>query len=190
MKRILKKIIGWLFCKKYGIVYEKLPLVGYRMKIQNSNRGKIRIGSNVSFSTDTYLFNVAPRACIQFDNNIRIAHHFQISCAKNVCIRSNVNIASFVFITDHNHAYENIKEPIMNQGIMLDDNAKVIIDEGTWIGTKVSIIGSVRIGKHCVIGANSVVTKDIPDYSVAAGIPCKVIKRYDATRNKWVKNDV
>jgi len=62
-----------------------------------------------------------------------------------------------------------------------------MIGEGSWIGTKVSIIGSVRIGKHCVIGANSVVTKDIPDFSVAVGAPAKVIKRYDFERKEWIK---
>lgn len=47
------------------------------------------------------------------------------------------------------------------------------------------VVGKVRIGKHCVISANSVVTKDIPDYSVAAGIPCKVIKQYDFEKEEW-----
>ena len=73
----------------------------------------------------------------------------------------------------------------MNQGILIKDNDSVIIDEGTWIGTKTTIIGNVHIGKHCVIGANSVVTKDIPDYCVAAGIPAKIIKRYNFETNCW-----
>lgn len=54
-------------------------------------------------------------------------------------------------------------------------------------GHEVAVVGNVKVGKHCVIGANSVVTKDIPDYSVAAGIPCKVIKRYDFEKEEWVK---
>ena len=49
------------------------------------------------------------------------------------------------------------------------------------------IAGSIKIGKHCVIGANSVVTKDVPDYSVAAGAPCKVIKKYNFEKNEWEK---
>lgn len=66
-------------------------------------------------------------------------------------------------------------------------NSKVIIGEGSWLGTNVVVVGKVRIGKHCVIGANSVVTKDIPDYSVAVGIPAKVIKKYDFANEEWVK---
>lgn len=49
------------------------------------------------------------------------------------------------------------------------------------------IAGTVEIGNHCVIGANSVVTHDIPDYSVAAGIPCKVIKQYNTETKQWEK---
>ena len=50
------------------------------------------------------------------------------------------------------------------------------------------VIGA-KIGKHCVIGANSVVTKDIPDYCIAVGIPAKVIKRYDFEKKQWIKNE-
>ena len=66
-------------------------------------------------------------------------------------------------------------------------NARIIIDEDTWIGTKSTIVGSVHVGKHCIIGANSVVTKDIPDYCVVAGIPARIIKRYNFTTQQWEK---
>lgn len=51
------------------------------------------------------------------------------------------------------------------------------IRDGSYIGINVVIVGNVKIGKHCVIGANSVVTKDVPDYCVAVGSPAKVIKK-------------
>lgn len=51
------------------------------------------------------------------------------------------------------------------------------IGDGSWIGTHVAILGDVNIGRHCVIGANSVVTKDVSDYCVAVGCPTKVVKR-------------
>ena len=59
------------------------------------------------------------------------------------------------------------------------------IGDGSWLGTHVVIAGNVKIGKHCVIGANSVVTKDIPDYCVAAGIPAKIIKKYNFDTCTW-----
>ena len=68
---------------------------------------------------------------------------------------------------------------------MIDDGDSIVIGEDTWIGTKATIIGNIHIGKHCVIAANSVITKDIPDYSIAAGIPAKIIKRYNFKTNQW-----
>lgn len=49
------------------------------------------------------------------------------------------------------------------------------------------IVGNVHIGKNCVIGANSVVTKDIPDYCVFAGVPAKIIRKYDELSNSWLR---
>lgn len=58
------------------------------------------------------------------------------------------------------------------------------IGEGSWLGENVCVIGA-SVGKHCTIGANAVVTKDIPDYSVAVGIPAKVIKQYNFKTQRW-----
>jgi len=84
------------------------------------------------------------------------------------------------------HEYKDITIPIKEQPII--NAGKVIIGEHSWIGENVCIIGA-KIGKHCVIGANSVVTKDIPDYSVAVGVPAKVIKKYSFEKNEWEKVD-
>ena len=72
--------------------------------------------------------------------------------------------------------------PIKEQGMRQISN--VVIGEGTWIGENVSILGC-SIGKQCVIGAGSIVTKDIPDYCVAVGNPAKVIKKYSLVKRKW-----
>ena len=63
----------------------------------------------------------------------------------------------------------------MEQGIV-QKGQKVFIGEGSYIGINAVIVGNIKIGKHCVIGANSVVTKNVPDYCVAVGSPAKVIK--------------
>lgn len=61
----------------------------------------------------------------------------------------------------------------------------VQIGDETWVGIHASVIGPVKIGKHCVIGANSVVTNNIPDYSVAVGVPARVIKNYNFKKKQW-----
>lgn len=114
-----------------------------------------------------------------------------------IAARGYVRIGEYVamgpncFIADFNHAYEDILRPVKLQGNTFiprkDGSPNVEIGDGSWLGTHVAIAGNVRIGKHCVIGANSVVTKDIPDYSVAVGIPAKVIKRYNLKTKSWKK---
>ena len=75
-----------------------------------------------------------------------------------------------------------MQQAILNQPIR--QNGIVEIGEGSWLGHNACVLGA-SIGKHCVIGANSVVTHDIPDYSVAVGSPAKIIRRYDSTTKTW-----
>ena len=69
--------------------------------------------------------------------------------------------------------------------IGIHNTSPVIIEDESWIGANTVITSGVHIGKHCVIGAGSVVTKDIPDYSVAVGNPAKVVKHYDPCGQQW-----
>jgi acetyltransferase-like isoleucine patch superfamily enzyme len=62
----------------------------------------------------------------------------------------------------------------------------VKIGSGTWIGVHAVIVGAVTIGRNCVVAANAVVTKDVPDYSVVGGVPAKIIKQYDLKLVRWV----
>ena len=91
-----------------------------------------------------------------------------------------------LFIADTNHEYQKLGIPIMHQGITTHDD-QILIGDETWIGINTVIIGNVTIGKHCVIGANSVVKKDIPDYCVAVSNPVKVVKMLDEKTGQWVK---
>ncbi|HWF19902.1 MAG TPA: acyltransferase [Verrucomicrobiae bacterium] len=106
-----------------------------------------------------------------------------ISAARMVTIGQNVLLARNVYISDHAHAYENIRVPIMKQGIT--EPKPVRIGDYTWLGQNVVVLPGVSIGQHCVIGANSVVNKSIPDFCVAAGAPARVIKRHNPETGTW-----
>lgn len=113
-----------------------------------------------------------------------IGHYSHIIGLYSLTVESNVLIADRVFISDCTHCYEDINIPVIKQNVK--KLSSVTIGEGTWIGENVCVCGS-SIGKHCVIGANSVVLSSIPDYCVAAGNPAKVIKKFDFKRNEWVR---
>lgn len=113
-----------------------------------------------------------------------IGNFNHIYATGEVILEKDVLTADRVYISDNLHGYEDITIPIHKQPIK--QNNHVTIGEGSWLGENVCVVGA-SIGKHCVIGANSVVTKDIPDYSVAVGIPARVIKQYDFNEKKWVK---
>lgn len=97
-------------------------------------------------------------------------------------IGEKVLLSPNVYITDCDHEYRNIDIPVIDQGIT-QKGQTVFIGDGSYIGINAVIVGNVKIGKHCVIGANSIVTRDIPDYCVAVGSPAKIIKKYE--KNGW-----
>ena len=107
----------------------------------------------------------------------------QIEAMTEVAIGNYVLTAPNVHITDRNHEYRDVATPIIKQGWY--STGGIIIEDGCWIGTNAVIIGPVHIGKNCVIGANSVVTRDIPDYSVAVGNPARIIKSYNESSGNW-----
>jgi len=108
-----------------------------------------------------------------------IVGHFSIE------IGNDVWTGHHVYITDQNHGYEDVTRPISQQS---QPERPVVIGDGSWLGHGAVILPGVTIGKHVVIGANSVVTKDIPDFSVAVGSPARVIRQYDETLG-WVNVD-
>jgi len=113
-----------------------------------------------------------------------IGNFNHIYATGEIIIGKNVLTADKVYISDNQHGYEDILMPILKQPIK--QLPPMTIGDGTWLGENVCVLG-VSIGKNCVIGANSVVTKEIPDYSVAVGAPARIIKKYNLNTNRWEK---
>ena len=98
-----------------------------------------------------------------------IVGHFSVE------IGNDVWTGHHVYITDQNHGYLDVTRPISVQS---QPEKPVTIGDGSWLGHGTVVLPGATIGRHVVIGANSVVTGDIPDYSVAVGAPARVIRRY------------
>lgn len=116
--------------------------------------------------------------------NCSIGNFNHIYATQRVKIGDSVLTADKVYISDNIHGYEDITQPVIKQKIV--QKKTVVIGDGSWIGENVCVIGA-SIGKHCVIGANSVVTRDIPDFCVAVGLPAKVVKSFNKESNRWEK---
>lgn len=143
------------------------------------------LGDNVVINSMAWLLafkqnNTAPELVI--GDNVNLGRFVHIVALKKVVIDESVLIADKVYISDNIHNYENIDVPIMAQNIVF--KSEVLIGKNSWIGENVSVIGA-KIGKHCIVGANAVVTNDIPDYSVAVGAPAYVIKQYNRKKKIW-----
>ena len=149
----------------------------------------ISIGKNTTIlgNSRIQIYNAltGKEAKIAIGSNCYLCFHLTILAGGSINIGDDVLIASNVLITSENHGMNpESKIPYMNQPLECKD---VSIGDGTWVGEKVSILPGVSIGKKCVIATNAVVTKTIPDYSMAAGIPAKVIKRWNFEKHKWEK---
>jgi len=121
-------------------------------------------------------------------NNVQFNDYVHISAWNKVVIGDDVLLASKIYISDVSHGcfgdkipYE-IELPPIKQPLNMSE---VVIGNNTWIGESVSILPGVHIGRCCIIGANSLVNKDIPDYCIAAGIPAKIIKTFNLETKKW-----
>lgn len=164
--------------------------VGFGLGVSIRNAKFISLANNVSIDNNVILqlseeHNKygSEKPKLEIENKVTIGSGTMISAARHILIKKNVLISQHCFIGDHDHEYKDINIPIRYQG--LKNVRPVVINEGAWIGANVTVCSGVTIGKNSVIGANSVVTKDIPDYSVAVGVPAKVIKRYDKKSKTW-----
>ena len=99
-----------------------------------------------------------------------------------VSIGDNVMLAQNIVVSGLNHEYQDINRPPKDQAV---STKPIKIADSVWIGANCVITAGVSIGEHSVIGAGSVVTKDIPGYVVAAGNPAKILKKYDFDTQTW-----
>lgn len=182
LKLIIKHILGKIRCMVNKVHYPGEVYIGKNVHITNGRN--IKMGKNVSVRPDCDLF---AGKCIIIGDGCDIGTRNRID--GHVTIERNVLFGPDNYICSEDHCYEDIDVPIMNQGAYSpkkNGHSELKIGEGSWIGTHVAIIGDVHIGKHCVIGANSVVTRDIPDNCVAVGNPAKIVKKYDMATHDWM----
>jgi acetyltransferase-like isoleucine patch superfamily enzyme len=130
----------------------------------------------------------ARRPELRIGDNVNIEQNVHIICHSRIRIGDNVSITGHCAIVDTTHPYQDVNDPKPVGSRILDEDSFVEIGDGSFLGFGSIIMPNVRIGRCCVVGANSCVTKDVPDYCVVAGSPAVVIRRYDNVTDQWIRN--
>ncbi|MBM3415179.1 MAG: acyltransferase [Bacteroidetes bacterium] len=191
MRKLFHLLNWYLF--QYPFYKLSLGNLGSRSKLMHTKvdgHKRIYIGSGVYINDGGWL------ACLPLTGNNncsltigdgtyvgRFCHFYATS---KIEIGKKVLMADKVYIADNLHQYENVNMPVIDQPVK--QAAQVVIGDGAWLGENVCVIGA-SVGKQSVVGANSVVMKDIPDYCVAVGAPARIIKRYSFEKSKWLKTN-
>lgn len=186
LKRILKLVISNFHKIRYGDFGIGSRI--YSPKSIISNKKHIFIGNSVHIRQNARIEPIVAWKGVKYnpqiiiEDGVVIEQNLHLACAKYVKIGKNSSISSYVFITDINHEYKDISKPILLQDLIIKETE---IGEQCFIGTGAKIMAGTKVGNHCIIGANAVVTHDLPDFCVAAGIPARIIKKYNFNTKEW-----
>ncbi len=139
-------------------------------------------GSTLQYGAYVAILPASGSAELRIGAGTMIGHHAHLVCTRRIVFGREVLVADRVFVADNSHEYADPARPVLAQG--LRQLREVHIGDGAWIGENVAIIGA-SVGRNAVIAANSVVTRDIPDRTVAAGAPAVPIRRWCEARGEW-----
>lgn len=165
----------------------------FRFPFDLRGRKYIDFGKGITLGVGCRLeaFSETGDLTMVFGERVQINDYAHICSMQNVSIGNDVLIAGKVYISDNSHGVYKGEEshsspeipPIKREYFV----APVIIEDNVWIGEGVIILPGVKVGKGSIIGAYSIVNKNIPSNAIAAGQPAKVIKLYNTDTKRWEK---
>jgi acetyltransferase-like isoleucine patch superfamily enzyme len=152
-----------------------------QLPVRLSGESRMAIGSRVFVGAGAWLqvlADVEPEAgvALRIGDDCAFAGGSVLSAVRSITLGDHVTFARNCYVADHSHAYRDVATNIDAQG--LTDVNPVQIDSGVWLGENVVVLPGVHIGTGAVVGANSVVNRDLPSFSVALGSPARVVHRF------------
>lgn len=185
----MARLIFWLLVTK--ALYRPARLVRLPMYVRG--RSCIRWGAGFTTGVGTRIdaLGASDEVQVLIGERVQLNDYVHIAAIKRVTIGNDVLIASKVFISDHNHgAYGGTgpqSDPAVAPALRALVSAPVVIEDKVWLGEHVCVLPGVRIGRGSIVAAGAIVTHDLPANVIAAGVPAKVIKRYDSDTASWVR---
>lgn len=178
---------NWLLTRAF---FPRARLV--RFPIYVRGRSSMELGDGLTTGVNVRLDASAPPGSppvLHIGNHVQINDSVHIGAIEQVVIGDHTLIASRVFISDHNHGNYQVQDAASAPEIPPADrplsSRPVHIGRNVWLGEQVCILPGVTVGDGAIVGANSVVTRDIPPNSIAAGNPARVIRVFDASTQTW-----
>ena len=186
--------IGSMVSRVYSLLikreFDRLEGATIWWNVKLDNVSHMSVGRGVTVRSGSWLYAVVSDQCghklnprIEIQDGVYLGHRLHLTAVDRVTIEVGAMIADGVYISDNIHDYHDVNVPIQRQAVV--SKGPLSIGAGAFVGEGARIVGPVRVGRNSVVGANAVVTKDIPDFSVAVGIPATVIRTYDKEQDVW-----
>ncbi len=173
LKVTLGKILYYGFARHLPPSSSKINLGQRKLRAFCAKLMIKKCGKNVNIEKDAIFTSGLE---IGNRSGVGIRAHITGKCT----IGDNVMMGPDVVVYVRNHGFDDLEKPMIDQGFSKEE--PVHIGNDVWIGSRVTIMPGVHIGDHAVIGASAVVTRDVPEWAVVAGVPAKVIKYRNETK--------
>lgn len=191
IKQLIKSFLTYLYNFPQII---KIKHLGRKVFIGNGLQ--VTSGKGISIGNDVRIGRFCRLSCypvkdrlgrLQIKDRCYIGNNFSVLTGADVTINEDTLIASNVTIIAENHGMN--PECGQKYGLQPLNGASIEIGRNCWIGENVTILPGVSVGDWAILGTSSVVTKDVPPYSIVVGNPAKVLKQYSFKEHKWVRCD-
>ena len=185
LKRIFNLFLAMYYRSRFGSFGSST-----RVSLPNWIKGKrsIHIGDNVHiwrFARITAINPERGRRVVSIGDGSVIHPSVHISGVSSIRIGKRVLIAANCYITDHDHKWQDVETTAIDNKFLIA--RETTVGDDVWLGEKVIVLKGVSVGSNSIIGSGSVVTKDVPPFSVAVGNPARVIKRFDHEERSWIR---
>ncbi|MDR3734074.1 MAG: acyltransferase [Acidobacteriaceae bacterium] len=153
-----------------------------------NQRSRLTLGERCEILSDSYIWTQKTSSAeIRVADATYIGRHFYATAIHSILIGKRCVLSDYVYITDCSHGLDPHGDFILHQP--LESKGPVEIGDGCFLGFRAVILPGVTLGAHCVVGANAVVTRSFPAYSMVAGAPARVIKTYSIELKQWLAVD-